>query len=81
MGNFCLRYGKLTKDLGSLIIASQRPLKNWHEYLGEGMHADAILDRLKTSSYLIELKGSSLREKSAAAQKVSKVNKKKSTGQ
>ena len=40
------------------------------------MHADAILDRLKNSSYIIELRERSLRESTAAARKLKSVNKK-----
>ena len=40
------------------------------------MHADAILDRLKHSSYIIELRGRSLRESTAVARKLKAVNKK-----
>lgn len=40
------------------------------------MYADAILDRLKNSSYIIELRGRSLRESTAVARKLKSVNKK-----
>lgn len=63
-------------DGTSLIIASQRPLSDWYAYLGGDMHADAILDRLKNSSYIIELRGRSLRESTAVARKLKAVNKK-----
>ena len=63
-------------DGTSLIIASQRPLSDWYAYLGGDMHADAILDRLKNSSYIIELRGRSLRESTAVARKLKSVNKK-----
>ena len=63
-------------DGTSLIIASQRPLSDWYAYLGGDMHADAILDRLKNSSYIIGLRGRSLRESTAVARKLKTVNKK-----
>jgi len=47
----------------SIIIASQLPVANWYEVIGEETIADAILDRLVHSSYRIELKGESLRKK------------------
>ena len=47
----------------SLIIASQLPVANWYDIIGEETIADAILDRLVHSSYRIELKGESLRKK------------------
>jgi DNA replication protein DnaC len=33
-------------DSKSTLIASQLPIKNWYEMIGESNHADAILDRL-----------------------------------
>lgn len=45
------------------VIASQLPVANWYEIIGEQTIADAILDRLVHSSHRIELKGESLRKK------------------
>ncbi len=50
------RYGRK-----STIIASQLPLKKWHEYIDDPTLADAILDRLTAHSHQLELKGKSLR--------------------
>ena len=47
----------------STIIASQLPVANWYDVIGEETIADAILDRLVHISYRIELKGESLRKK------------------
>jgi DNA replication protein DnaC len=47
----------------STIIASQLPVTNWYEVIGEETIADAILDRLIHTSYRIDLKGESLRRK------------------
>jgi DNA replication protein DnaC len=47
----------------SLIIASQLPVANWYDIIGEETIADAILDRLVHTSHRIELKGESLRKK------------------
>jgi DNA replication protein DnaC len=47
----------------STIIASQLPVANWYDVIGEETVADAILDRLVHTSYRIELKGESLRKK------------------
>lgn len=44
-------------DRSSMIIAAQIPVKCWHETIGEGTIADAILDRLVHSSHRIELTG------------------------
>ena len=46
----------------STIIASQVPVKNWYDVIGEQTVADAILDRLVHQSVRIELKGESLRK-------------------
>ena len=47
----------------AIIIASQLPVENWYDVIGEATIADAILDRLVHSSYRVELKGESLRKK------------------
>ncbi len=47
----------------STIIASQLPVLNWHEIIGEQIIADAILDRLVHSAHRIDLKGESMRKK------------------
>ena len=47
----------------STIIASQLPIGNWYDVIGEETIADAILDRLVHSSYKIEIKGDSMRKK------------------
>ncbi|MCK9453504.1 MAG: IS21-like element helper ATPase IstB [Bacteroidales bacterium] len=47
----------------STIIASQLPVANWFDVIGEETIADAILDRLVHTSYRLELKGESLRKK------------------
>ena len=44
------RYG-----MGSTICTSQLPVADWHEYLGAGRIADAILDRLIHNAHRIEL--------------------------
>ena len=46
----------------SIIFASQFSPEGWHERLGKGPVADAILDRITNSSYTIFLQGKSLRE-------------------
>ena len=47
----------------STIIASQLPVANWYDVIGEENIAEAILDRLVHSSYKIEIKGDSMRKK------------------
>ena len=47
----------------STIIASQLPVNEWHQVIGENTIADAILDRVVHSSHRIVLKGESMRKK------------------
>jgi len=47
----------------STIVATQFPVKNWHDIIGEPTIADAICDRIIHSAYRIELKGESMRKK------------------
>jgi DNA replication protein DnaC len=44
------RYGS-----GATLVTSQLPVRDWHEYLGGGRIADAILDRLVHNAHRIEL--------------------------
>jgi len=47
---------------GSILITSQLPIEQWHDYIGEPTVADAILDRLVHRAHRIELHGESLRK-------------------
>lgn len=47
----------------STVIASQCPIKDWHQAIGDPTLADAICDRLVHNAYKLELKGPSLRSK------------------
>lgn len=49
-------------DRGSLIITSQLPIAQWHDFIGEPTVADAILDRIVHRSYTFTLKGESMRK-------------------
>jgi DNA replication protein DnaC len=49
-------------DKSSIIIAAQIPVKCWHETIGEGTIADAILDRMVHASHRVELTGESMRK-------------------
>lgn len=46
----------------STIIVSQIPVSVWYDIIGEGTIADAILDRMVSSSHRIDLKGESKRK-------------------
>jgi DNA replication protein DnaC len=48
---------------GSTIITSQLPVAAWHAYVGGGIVADAVCDRLLHNGQRIELKGDSQRAK------------------
>jgi DNA replication protein DnaC len=47
----------------STIITSQLKIKHWHEIIGDPTIADAIMDRLVSSSHRIEMNGKSMRKK------------------
>ena len=51
--------------LKSTLVTSQLPVKHWHEQIGDPTLADAILDRLVHSAHKIQLKGESMRKKTA----------------
>jgi DNA replication protein DnaC len=51
--------------LKSTLVTSQLPVENWHEQIGDPTLADAILDRLVHSAHKIQLKGESMRKKTA----------------
>ena len=48
--------------LKSTIISSQLPVSLWHDVIGEGSVADAILDRLVNGAHRMDLMGDSLRK-------------------
>lgn len=50
----------------ALIVTSQLPVANWHEYLDEPTLADAIMDRMTAKSHRLELQGESRRKKKQA---------------
>ena len=47
----------------SIMIASQLPVAQWHDVIGEPTIADGIMDRLVGNAHRLELKGDSLRRK------------------
>ena len=50
------------QETGSILITSQLPVNQWHDYLTTPTVADAILDRLIHNAYRINLKGDSMRK-------------------
>ena len=58
------RYG-----VGATLVTSQLPIGDWHEYLGGGRLADAILDRLVHNAHRIELASKESMRKDRAALK------------
>lgn len=63
------RYGR-----GSVIATSQLPVSDWHEYLGGGRIADAILDRLIHNAHRITLTARESLRKTGQAQTRSESN-------
>ena len=55
-------FSRAAEQLGQANSAVSRAVKKLEMKLGGGAVADAILDRIINSSYMIELKGNSLRE-------------------
>jgi DNA replication protein DnaC len=51
------RYGR-----ASTVIASQIPVKQWHEIIGDATIADAVCDRVLHNAHRIELEGDSMRK-------------------
>ncbi|PIE58820.1 MAG: hypothetical protein CSA33_01330 [Desulfobulbus propionicus] len=49
-------------DLSSLILATQVPVNQWFDMIGDSTIADAILDRGIHSAHNINLKGESMRK-------------------
>lgn len=50
---------------GATLIASQLPIGQWHEAIGDPTLADAILDRLVHNATKVKMKGESMRKKQA----------------
>lgn len=49
----------------SLILTSQLPVPKWHEQIGDATVAEGILDRIVHCAHRFELKGESMRKRSA----------------
>ena len=56
---------ELRNQSASTIFCSQIDIPGWHEYLYDPTLADAICDRIKHNSYVITLKGESMRKLTA----------------
>jgi DNA replication protein DnaC len=50
------------QSISSTIVATQVPIENWIEHIGDPTLADAILDRLVHNAHKIKLKGESMRK-------------------
>jgi DNA replication protein DnaC len=55
------RYGR-----GATLITSQLPVDRWQDVIGDPTLADAILDRIVHNLHRLQLKGDSLRKRTAA---------------
>jgi DNA replication protein DnaC len=51
------------REKGSMWIAAQHAVKDWHSFFAEKTAADAVMDRLVNNSYRIELQGPTMRER------------------
>lgn len=49
-------------EAGSLLIASQLPVNEWHDYIKEPTIADAMIDRIIHRSHMVDVNGESMRK-------------------
>jgi DNA replication protein DnaC len=49
-------------NLKALLITSQLPTQTWHDVIGDPTIADAIIDRLLSKTFKLELEGESMRK-------------------
>ncbi len=54
-------------DTSSTVLCTQYPKKDWHQRLGSGVHADAIMDRIVHNTIWIETGNTNMREHAALA--------------
>ena len=52
-------------DAASTVFCTQYPKKDWHQRLGGGVHADAIMDRIVHNTIWIETGNTNMREHTA----------------
>lgn len=48
--------------VSSLILVGQRPVQDWHGFIGDPLMADAFMDRVRSRAHLLTLSGPSMRE-------------------
>jgi len=54
---------ELRHGIASTIVATQLPVKEWHQNIRDPTIADAILDRIVHSAHRLQLKGDSMRKR------------------
>jgi DNA replication protein DnaC len=54
-------------DTTSTVFCTQYAKKDWHQRLGSGVHADAIMDRIVHNTIWIETGNTNMREHAALA--------------
>lgn len=54
-------------DATSTVFCTQYPQKDWHQRLGSGIHADAIMDRIIHNTIWMETGTFNMREQANAA--------------
>ncbi|TFC42648.1 ATP-binding protein [Cryobacterium shii] len=52
-------------DQASTVFCTQYAQKDWHQRLGSGVHADAIMDRIVHNTIWVETGGHNMREHTA----------------
>ena len=55
-------------DEGSTVFCTQYAKKDWHQRLGSGVHADAIMDRIVHNTIWIDTGSQNMREHAAMTQ-------------
>lgn len=54
-------------DAASTVFCAQHPKQDWHQHLGGGVHAYAIMDRIAHNTIWIETGEVNMRERTATA--------------
>ena len=62
MRRMLLELLELRYDTGSTVFCTQYAKKDWHQRLGSGVHADAIMDRIVHNTIWIETGTYNMRE-------------------
>ncbi len=61
----CSNSSSAATDTASTVFCTQYAKKDWHQRLGSGVHADAIMDRIVHSAIWIDTGTHNMREHAA----------------